>query len=255
MASPPRPRRLLGVSTKMYFSLQQTLSYTQGLLSLDHLAFNARIDLFLIPDFLSLHPATSILSPSHITLGAQDTHWEDSGAYTGEISPAVLAELGVKIVELGHAERRVTFGETDEVVAKKARAASRNGLIPLICIGERTHSSIASAAVGQAIQECRVQVEAVLKAVPEEQEIILAYEPVWAIGAKEPADPDHVVHVSKAIREMVGQRKGLVRILYGGSAGPGTFGRIKEGVDGLFLGRFAHDIRNLEKVIQEMGEK
>ncbi|KAF2279006.1 Triosephosphate isomerase [Westerdykella ornata] len=254
MASPEPPRRLVGVSTKMYFSLQQTFSYTWGLLQLDPLAFNARIDLFLIPDFLSLHPCAAILGPSHIKLGAQDTHWEDRGAYTGEVSPAALAEVGVRIVEIGHAERRALFGETDEVVARKAKAVSRHGMVPLVCVGETTHGSVASAAVGQAIQECRVQVEAVLRAVPEEQEIVFAYEPVWAIGAQEPADPDHVVHVTKAIREMVGQRKGLVRIVYGGSAGPGTFGRIKDGVDGLFLGRFAHDIKNLEKVIKEMAE-
>jgi triosephosphate isomerase len=237
----------------MYFDVQQTLSYIRGVHQLDGEAWNARIDLFVIPDFVTLMEAGRILEPSHVMLGAQDTFWEDRGAYTGEVSPLVLAQAGAKIVEIGHAERRAMFGETEEWVAKKAGAAARNGLIPLVCIGERTHHSIASAAVGAAIEECRPQVMSVLAAVPDEQEVILAYEPVWAIGAAEPADPDHVVNVTKELRKMASGRKGVTRIVYGGSAGPGTFAKIAEGVDGLFLGRFAHDINNLQKVIQEVG--
>jgi triosephosphate isomerase len=135
-------------------------------------------------------------------LGAQDTFWEDKGAYTGEVSPLVLRQAGARIVEIGHAERRAQFGETEDWVAKKAGAAARNGLIPLVCVGERTHHSIASAAVGAAIQECKPQVMSVLAAVPDDSEVILAYEPVWAIGAKEPADPDHVVNVTKELRKL-----------------------------------------------------
>jgi triosephosphate isomerase len=186
-------------------------------------------------------------------LGAQDTFWEDKGAYTGEVSPLVLRQAGAKIVEIGHAERRAQFGETDDWAAKKAGAAARNGLIPLVCIGEKTHHNVASAAVGAAIAECKPQVMSVLGAVPDGSEVILAYEPVWAIGAKEPADPDHVVNVTKELRKLASGRSGVTRIVYGGSAGPGTYARIAEGVDGLFLGRFAHDIHNLKKVIEEVG--
>jgi len=248
-----RPRRLVGVSLKMYFDLPATLSYIRGVLQLDGDAWNARIDLFVIPDFISLAESARILDSSSIILGAQDTFWEDKGAYTGEVSPLVLRQAGARIVEIGHAERRVAFGETDEWVARKAGAAARNGLIPLVCIGERTHDSIASAAVGAAIQECRPQVEAVLAAGPDHQEVMLAYEPVWAIGAKEPADADHVVNVTKELRKLAAGRKGVTRILYGGSAGPGTFTKMADGVDGLFLGRFAHDIHSLKKVIEEVG--
>lgn len=253
MTAVARPRRIVGVSLKMYFDLHQTISYLRGVLQLDGIAWNARLDLFVIPDFVSLMEAGRILAPSHVILGAQDTMWEDRGAYTGEVSPFVLAQAGARIAEIGHAERRAMFGETDELVAKKAGAAARNGLIPLVCIGERNHHSIASAAVGAAIEECRPQVMSVLAAVPDDQEVILAYEPVWAIGAKEPAGPDHVVNVTQGIRRMTEGRKGVTRILYGGSAGPGTFGKISDGVDGLFLGRFAHDIHNLKKVIEEVG--
>ncbi|KAK7187812.1 hypothetical protein DPSP01_010857 [Paraphaeosphaeria sporulosa] len=249
-----RPRRIVGVSLKMYFDLPSTLSYVRGMLQLDGLAWNARLDLFVIPDFVALVSAAEILQPSSILLGAQDTHWEDKGAFTGEVSPVVLQQAGAKLVELGHAERRALFGETDESVAKKAGAAARNGLVPLVCIGERTHNTTSpSAAVGAAISECTPQVTSVLAAVPDDSEVILAYEPVWAIGAKEPADADHVVNVTKELRRLAGGRKGVTRILYGGSAGPGTFAKIAEGVDGLFLGRFAHDMQNLKKVIEEVG--
>ncbi|KAF2180486.1 Triosephosphate isomerase [Zopfia rhizophila CBS 207.26] len=248
-----RPRRIVGVSLKMYFGLQNTMSYIRGVYQLDGEAWNARVDLFVIPDFVTLMESARILESSHVMLGAQDTFWEDKGAYTGEVSPLVLQQAGAKIVEIGHAERRAIFGETDELVAKKAGAAARNGLIPLVCIGERTRHSIASAAVGMAVEECRPQVASVLAAVPDDVEVILAYEPVWAIGASAPADPDHVVNVTKELRKLTAGRKGLTRIVYGGSAGPGTFAKIAEGVDGLFLGRFAHDINNLKRVIEEVG--
>jgi triosephosphate isomerase len=240
----PRPRRIVGVSLKMYFDLPSTLSYVRGVLQLDGDAWNSRIDLFVIPDFVSLTESARILESSSIMLGAQDT---------GEVSPLVLRQAGARIVEIGHAERRAQFGETDDWVAKKAGAAARNGLIPLVCIGEKTHHNVASAAVGAAIAECKPQVMSVLAAVPDDTEVILAYEPVWAIGAKEPADPDHVVNVTKELRKLATGRSGVTRIVYGGSAGPGTFAKIAEGVDGLFLGRFAHDINNLKKVVEEVG--
>ncbi|KAF2019326.1 Triosephosphate isomerase [Aaosphaeria arxii CBS 175.79] len=249
----PRPRRIVGVSLKMYFDLQNTLSYVRGVHQLDGDAWNARVDLFVIPDFVTLMETARILESSHVMVGAQDTFWEDKGAYTGEVSPTVIAQAGARIVEIGHAERRAHFGETDEWVAKKAGAAARNGLIPLVCIGEKTHHSIASAAVGAAVEECKPQVTSVLAAVPDDVEVILAYEPVWAIGAAQPADPDHVVNVTKELRKLASNRSGVTRIVYGGSAGPGTFAKISEGVDGLFLGRFAHDIHNLKKVIEEVG--
>ena len=233
--------------------LPTTLSYVRGVLQLDGDAWSARVDLFVIPDFVSLTESARILEPSSVMLGAQDTFWEDKGAYTGEVSPLVLHQAGARIVEIGHAERRAQFGETDDWVARKAAAAARNGIIPLVCIGEKTHHNVASAAVGAAIQECKPQVTSVLAAVPGDSEVILAYEPVWAIGAAEPADADHVVNVTKELRKLAAGRTGVTRIVYGGSAGPGTFAKISEGVDGLFLGRFAHDIKNLKTVIEEVG--
>jgi len=237
----------------MYFDLAQTQSYITAVSKLGALAQEHNIDLFVVPDFISLLPAHEILKSTPVLLGAQDTYTQPRGAFTGEVSPLNLSQAGVKIVEIGHAERRRLFGETDKDVAEKCAAVVAHGMVPLVCIGEKTHGSIASAAVGTAVEECRGQVRAVLDAVPDAAEVVLAYEPVWAIGAKEPAPADHVVNVARELRRMVEGRTGLTRILYGGSAGPGTFEMLKEGVDGLFLGRFAHDVRNLEKVIMEMS--
>lgn len=245
MASHGPRRRIVGVSLKMYFDMGRTIDYIRSCTPLCTIASQSNVEVFIIPDFLSIPQASQLLSNTPtMRLGAQDCHWEDSGAYTGEVSPASLRSLGVSMVELGHAERRRLFGETDEMVVLKAKAVERNGMTPLVCIGEKVRSS-----VEDAVEECRVQIEPILEATTEE--IILAYEPVWAIGQKESASAEYVVAVTKELRRLCGDRK--VRILYGGSAAPGTYGPMKDGVDGLFLGRFAHDVKNFETVIEEIG--
>ena len=245
-----RPKRLVGVSTKMYFGVEQTKGYVKTVLnklSTDQSLFD-KVDVFMIPDFVSLSSIATISEGTGLIIGAQDAYFEDKGAFTGEVSPAQLSEVGCKIVELGHAERRRLFYETDEDAAKKAAAACRNGMIPLVCIGEKTRGE-----VNVAVSECQVQVDAVVKAVPDDAEIVLAYEPVWAIGKAEPAGADHVVDVTKELRRLTEGRSGVTRILYGGSAGPGLFAKLSEGVDGLFLGRFAHDPEQFLKTIQEIA--
>ncbi|KAK2609225.1 hypothetical protein QQS21_002159 [Conoideocrella luteorostrata] len=254
----PRNRRLIGLSTKMYFSLTRNREVTSGIL--EHLAkctasSLSHVDIFIIPDFVTLRETAQHIQSSQaqvpIWIGAQDCHWEDSGAFTGEVSPAVLSQAGVKIVEVGHAERRRLFGETDATVAKKAAAVSRNGMVPLVCVGEQTKGDI-----GAAVDECRVQVEAVIAEVPSTAEVALAYEPVWAIGASEPAGEEHVLEVVAGIRQLdcVKAREGVTRIVYGGSAGPGLYERLKTGLDGLFLGRFGHDPERFVKTVQEVAE-
>ncbi|KAI1408301.1 mitochondrial triosephosphate isomerase [Hypoxylon sp. FL1857] len=263
-SSSPQPRRrIVGVSTKMYFSASRTKQYVDSLLQILCSPSSSpppppdllnQLDVFIIPDHITLTSVISQLKHTKILTGAQDAFYEDAGAYTGEVSPAVLAEVGCRIVELGHAERRRIFGETDDDTARKAAAAARNGLIPLVCIGERTQGD-GEAATAVAVDECKQQVEPVLSSVPDDAEVVLAYEPVWAIGATQPAGAEHVVAVTRAIRalECVQRRKGVTRILYGGSAGPGLFERLKDGVDGLFLGRFAHDPTQFYKTILEIA--
>lgn len=157
-------KRTVGVSLKMYFDLEKTSKYITESAALAPYALSCNVDIFLIPDFLSLTAASTILrfeAPT-VKLGAQDCFWEDSGAYTGEVSPAVLRQIGCSMVELGHAERRRLFGETNQIVAKKARAVLRNGMIPLVCIGEKAKGSIEVA-----VDECREQVVSILEVLGE----------------------------------------------------------------------------------------
>ncbi|KAJ1026670.1 hypothetical protein NDA13_004043 [Ustilago tritici] len=258
-SSPPSARRpLVGVSFKMYFDIPRTRSYMSSTLSLLGACLDTLwqpVDIFVIPDFITLTSVSSQIAASSIPLhlGAQDVHSEDAGAFTGEVSPLVLSQAGVRFVEIGHAERRRYFGETDEDVANKAAAISRNNMIPLICIGELSKPSnivdLTISDVNLVVEECWRQIKPALERVEAEKEVVLAYEPVWAIGRSEPASPEYVVKITKALRrryinEYVQSGKARkdqgLRILYGGSAGPGLFDKIKEGVDGLFLGRFAH---------------
>ncbi|KAI3396604.1 hypothetical protein diail_11856 [Diaporthe ilicicola] len=249
----PKRRRLVGVSTKMYFSAQRTTQYVADVVAQLAMASGlGALDVFILPDAITLTSVVSQVQSSSVPVlvGAQDAFWEDAGSYTGEVSPAVLAEVGCRIVEVGHAERRGLFRETDADTARKAAAAARNGLIPLVCVGERT-KGVVSMAVGQ----CATQVESVMAAVADAAEVVLAYEPVWAIGAAEPAAAEHVVGVVSALRELpcVKERNGTVRIIYGGSAGPGLFQKLKDSADGLFLGRFAHDPESFVKTVCEVS--
>ncbi|KAL7412341.1 Triosephosphate isomerase [Mrakia frigida] len=127
-------------------------------------------------------------------------------------------------------------------------------MVPLVCIGELFDNG-----VDAAVEEVRPQIESLLAAIPKDADVVLAYEPVWAIGKPEPAGAEYVVGVTKRLREiaegyLVGgeRRTGEIRMLYGGSAGPGLFEKLKDGVDGLFLGRFGHDVQNFEAVMREL---
>ncbi|KAK1783188.1 mitochondrial triosephosphate isomerase [Copromyces sp. CBS 386.78] len=285
LPSNPFPRRrVVGVSTKMYFSHARTVNFLKSFFELmdGHTLANralaadlaARVDIFIIPDHLSLRYAINDIefyqcdydpiTDARVFVGAQNCYWEDSGAFTGEVSPAVLAEVGCRVVELGHAERRRYFGETDEMTSRKAQAVVRNGMVPLICVGEGSPGEVpppGEGAIKKAAEEVVGQVERCLDGIDPIEQVLLAYEPVWAIGAAQPAGTEHVRAVVRAIRQskVVREREekgGETRILYGGSAGPGLFERLKEedGVDGLFLGRFAHEEEQFWKTICEVAE-
>jgi triosephosphate isomerase len=205
------------------------------------------VTVFVIPSYPVLESAVRLLRPAGITVGAQDVS-AGEGALTGEVSAGILAELGVGLVEVGHAERRRLFGETDAVVAAKTRAALAAGLTPLVCVGEAQRTEPA--------ETVRVVVEQCLAAVSSNPsrlaDIVVAYEPVWAIGAAEPAPAAYVNEVVAGIRAELAARSGAVAppIVYGGSAGPGLLATLPE-VDGLFLGRFAHDPANVALVLDE----
>ncbi|KAK5047378.1 hypothetical protein LTR84_006901 [Exophiala bonariae] len=306
-SAPRLPSKLILTSTKAYFTPSRTVEYLTSILDpatgILPLLESHRSELLfvLIPDFLTIYPCSQILSsryPSASTSPPQDTNSDSDtnvdstawplalgaqnafqtpsstpyGAYTGEITPAAIKSLGCAVVELNHAERRRLLGESDETAALKTGAVTRAGLVPLVCIGELARPDLdgpLSAAVGVAVRELTPQIECVLGAVEgDAQVVIFAYEPVWAIGAAEPAGVEYVGPVVQAIREMareVGLRSGKggveVKVVYGGSAGPGLWsGRANGGnglgkyVDGLFLGRFAHKVDGVRGVVEEVVE-
>jgi triosephosphate isomerase len=228
----------VGVSLKMYFGHSGALEWCDGVAALD---VPDGVELFVIPSFLAIPEALEIFSGTSIAVGAQDLFWEDSGAFTGEISGSELAELGVDVVEVGHAERRRLFGETDEVVALKTAAALRNGITPVLCIGEQERAD-------DAAQVCLAQLESALTGAPDGR-VIVAYEPVWAIGAAEPAPAEYIRAVTSELR------KTGHTVIYGGSAGPGLLTELGDDVDGIFLGRFAHDVNALAAVLAEAAAR
>jgi len=249
-------RFVIGSSLEMYFGHRRTLEWTRAVARIvaDHPATaGGTVEFFVIPSFPSIPAVVEIARPVGIAVGAQDLHWADAGAFTGGVSGGELAELGCTMAEVGHAERRSLFGETDAMVADKTHAALRHGLAPVECIGEPDRGSPA-----EAVDFCIRQLESSLapaRAAGAGGRLIVAYEPVWAIGAPRPAPPDHVREVCRALRRHLAGDALYpdAQVIYGGSAGPGLLPQIADDVDGMFLGRFAHDPNAVRTILDEVG--
>lgn len=240
----------VGVSLKMYFGQAEARRWFEQVAQIarTHPAVvDGRIELFIVPGYLQLAPALEIFAGTPVVLGAQDVASADAGAFTGEVSAVELAEIGVRMAEIGHAERRRYFGETREIIASKVAAALRNGLTPLLCLGESERMPAAEASA-VLVDELRL-----LLADAPAGRVVLAYEPVWAIGAPEPAPSAHIAAVASALRSAITAEPGRAgsTVIYGGSAGPGLIESLDGAVDGLFLGRFAHDPAGLLAVLDE----
>lgn len=230
---------LVGTSLKMYFTHARTVEWTRTVAAGLRERSLDGVEPFVIPQFPSIPACLEAARHSGLEVGAQDVATHDAGAFTGEVSAAVLAEIGCRYVEVGHAERRALFGETDDIVAAKADAALRHGLTPIVCVGEPDRGDPA-----RAIDHCLDQIRAALCAADAADrggEIVIAYEPAWAIGAPEPAGVDHIRAVCSALRDAPPARPRRRRVIYGGSARPGLLPRIADAVDGIFLGRNAHE--------------
>jgi len=231
----------VGTSWKMNKTLPEARVFAESLRAADA-ERDPRIQRFVIPPFTTIREVKAILRETSVKVGAQTMHWADAGAWTGEISPPMLRDCGMDLVELGHSERREHFGETDETVGLKVEAAVRHGLIPLICVGE----TLAEKDGGQASKVLARQMRGALAKLSGAQRsarILFAYEPVWAIGDNgAPASPGYadarqgeIVATAAAI---LGRR---APCLYGGSVNPGNCAELisMPSVDGLFIGRSA----------------
>lgn len=201
----------------------------------------AGADLLLIPPFTAVAEVGKLLEGTGVKLGAQDLFWEDKGAFTGQVSGPMLKDAGCGFVLVGHSERRQYFGETDETVARKVRAALRAGLSPIVCFGETLEEREA----GRTIERVDAQLERGLEGLDagEMGSVLLAYEPVWAIGTGRTASPAQAeevhAHVRRRLEEKYGNRSASCAIiLYGGSVKPGgSYSLFKEkNIDGFLVG-------------------
>ena len=199
-----------------------------------------RVEVVVCPPFTALRSVQTVIEADRllIRLGAQHTHWEDAGAFTGEVSPPMLAKLAVSYVICGHSERRQYFSETDETVNRRARAILTNGLTPIVCVGE-TLDERESEQTEQAVVSQLDRGLAGLNG-DELEKVVIAYEPVWAIGTGRNATPDDAGAVCELIRSRLGERAeaGAIRILYGGSVNAGNIKALmaKRHIDGALVG-------------------
>jgi len=212
------------------------------------------VDKFLIPTFPWIEHMSTLLKGSGIGLGAQNMAFTDYGAYTGEVPAPTLAELNVNIVELGHAERRANFNETDHNVNRKVKLCFKYGMTPLVCIGESKVEKDEN--VGRV--RIKTQVLWTLDGLTPQQveQVIFAYEPVWAIGQQEGASADYVQETHRFIRNVIRENYGdkaaeTIRIIYGGSVKLENSKELlsQEDVDGLFTGRFALTAENYASIV------
>jgi len=224
---------------KMYKTISEARELTAEIVS--QAAGLSGASLILIPPFTAIQEVKNTTGDSRVRVGGQDLFWEEEGAFTGEISPCQLREAGCDFVLVGHSERRQIFGETDEMVRKKVLAALRHDLIPIVCLGE----NLEERKNGQTLNKIKNQLENSLFGLPEEEfkRVILAYEPIWAIGTGQNATPEQAEEVHGYIRQLIADRYGkslsaCAIILYGGSVKPANaFSLIKEkDVDGFLVG-------------------
>ena len=251
------PEIWIGTSWKMNKTLAEARAFAEGLAAADA-DRDGRIQRFVIPPFTAVREVKAMLAATSVKVGAQNMHWADQGAWTGEVSPVMLKDCGLDLVELGHSERREHFGETDETVGLKTAAAVRHGLVPLVCIGE----TLGQREGGRARAVLEMQVRGALAFLAEGERtapILFAYEPVWAIGERGiPASADYAdarqAEIIAVAEDVLGRR---VPCLYGGSVNPGNCEELIScpHVDGLFIGRSAWDVSGYLDILAKCAAK
>lgn len=222
------------------------------------------VEIVLAPPFTSLSDVKDIITDTNISLAAQNMYWEKIGAFTGEISPAMVKSAGCKYVIIGHSERRAYFGETNETVNRKVKAALKEGLLAIMCVGEKLEereSGKAFDVISEHVEKGLIDVEN-----NEILNVVIAYEPVWAIGTGKNATPDQAQEAHKFIRDLLTKKYGResangIRIQYGGSVKPGNIESLiaEKDIDGALVGgaslkpdSFSEMIKIASKAIKEI---
>lgn len=211
-------------------------------------------EVVIFPPFTALETVADAIDGKHVSYGAQDLHWEDNGAYTGAISGAMIADICAEYVLVGHSERRTIFGENEKIVASKIIAAYRNGLKPMLCVGE----NLAEREAGKTARKINMQLKSALRVIaPEDAEnLVVAYEPIWAIGSGKAATVEDALEVCTLIRNKIGKiftediaRK--VRILYGGSVNEKNAADFNvSGIDGVLVGGASLKAESFAKIVR-----
>jgi len=232
-------RPIMAGNWKMNLLVAEAESLVKGLLAGLKGPLNA--DIVVAPAFTALFPVAKLLTGTPIALAAQDLHWEDFGAFTGEVNTKMLRDVGCAYVIIGHSERRQFFGETNPSANRKLKAALAGGLLPILCIGEMLEER----KQGRTLAVVNRQLEEGLEGITQEQagRLVLAYEPVWAIGTGETATPEQAQEVHAHIRKLLRGRFGAgiaegMRIQYGGSVKPDNIRALMDqpDIDGALVG-------------------
>ncbi|MDQ2895972.1 MAG: triose-phosphate isomerase [Actinomycetota bacterium] len=246
---------LIAGNWKMYKTVQEAEDFIQALLP--RVSSVQRAEVAICPPFTALQAMVDSTRGSRVAVYAQTMHQADEGAFTGEVSPAMLSEVGVQGVILGHSERRQLFGETDKALAQKLPAALAAGLLPVLCVGETEEERER----GDTQRKLRQQVqEAVARISPDQLgEIVIAYEPIWAIGTGQVAAPEQAQEAIAFVRALVGDRSvqaaQRTRILYGGSVKPENAVELMAlpDVDGALVGGASLDAESLAAIVAAAG--
>jgi len=251
-----KKRPIVAANWKMFKTPEESLSYVEEftikILDIE------RVDVILCVPFTSLFYISKFLKGSAVELGAQNMHWEDEGAYTGEISARMVKSSGAKWVVLGHSERRHIFGEMDKEIAKKVQSAVETNLSPLFCVGE----TIQEREMGKTEEVLTRQLKSVfgLKEKIDLSQLVIAYEPVWAIGTGIHATPDQVNQAHNKIQDLVERSipssGNQVRVLYGGSVKPGNTRELisVDGVNGFLIGGASLNVDTFTQIIKTVED-
>lgn len=230
-------RKMIAGNWKMHKTVSEAVALAEDIVMETNGTLN---EVVIFPPFTALETVADAIDGKHVGYGAQDLHWEDKGAFTGAVSGAMIADICAEYVLVGHSERRTIFGENEKIVASKIIAAYRNGLKPMLCVGE----NLAEREAGKTARKINMQLKSALRVISAEdaENLVVAYEPIWAIGSGKAATPEDALEVCTLIREKIGKiftpdiaRK--VRILYGGSVNEKNAASFNlSGIDGVLVG-------------------
>lgn len=230
-------RKMIAGNWKMHKTVSEAVELAEDIVMETNGTLN---EVVIFPPFTALETVADAIDGKHVGYGAQDLHWEDKGAFTGAVSGAMIADICAEYVLVGHSERRTIFGENKKIVASKIIAAYRNGLKPMLCVGE----NLAEREAGKTARKINMQLKSALRVISAEdaENLVVAYEPIWAIGSGKAATPEDALEVCTLIREKIGKiftpdiaRK--VRILYGGSVNEKNAASFNlSGIDGVLVG-------------------